>query len=127
MDAEAGGAGDRGSACKQRGFTPRRPRSAVVGDDRIDLAHGFYDFTRALPATREDPAVTGPQLGDLSRLRSQDPVALDYQGFQIIEKKRKENGLESAALRAKYIQTAAEMGLGTNNPDQMEIKNISLV
>ncbi len=59
-------------------------------------------------------------------LISQDPVSIDYQSFQIIERKRKEKGLESITLWAKYIQTAAEMRIGTNHPKQMELMDISL-
>ncbi len=59
-------------------------------------------------------------------LITQDPVALDYQGFQLIDKMRHDKGLESAALWVKYIQTAAEIGLGTNHPGQMEIMDIAI-
>ena len=59
-------------------------------------------------------------------LISQDPVALDYLGFQALEQKRQEKGLSTLSLRAKYIQSAAELGLGTNNPDQMEIASVVL-
>ncbi|MGB7546812.1 MAG: DUF362 domain-containing protein [Terracidiphilus sp.] len=52
---------------------------------------------------------------------SQDPVALDYTGWQMIERKRAENGLKTleAEKRAPhYIATAAdaEHRLGTNDP-----------
>ncbi len=62
-----------------------------------------------------------------SLLVSQDPVALDQTGWQIIERKRAEKGLKTleAEKRApRYIATAAdaEHRLGTNDP-----KRISLV
>jgi uncharacterized protein (DUF362 family) len=52
---------------------------------------------------------------------SQDPVALDYTGWQLIERKRAESGLKTleAEERApRYIATAAdaEHRLGTNDP-----------
>lgn len=55
-----------------------------------------------------------------------DPVALDYSGWQIIEKKRKEMGLKSlkaAGREPTYIATAADKkhNLGTNNPEKIEI------
>jgi uncharacterized protein (DUF362 family) len=58
-------------------------------------------------------------------LVARDPVALDYTGWQIIERKRAEKGLKSlqAAGRApNYIATAADPRhrLGTNNPEQIE-------
>jgi hypothetical protein len=57
-------------------------------------------------------------------LVSQDPVALDYTGWRIIERKRAEKGLKtlSADGRApKYIATAADdrHRLGTNDPKRM--------
>ncbi|MCU0286661.1 MAG: DUF362 domain-containing protein [Acidobacteria bacterium] len=48
-------------------------------------------------------------------LVSRDPVALDYLGWQIIEKKRKELGLKSLAMENRepsYIMSAAKLGLG---------------
>jgi uncharacterized protein (DUF362 family) len=54
-------------------------------------------------------------------LVSQDPVALDYTGWQIVERKRAEEKLKTleAEERApRYIATAADAqhGLGTNDP-----------
>ena len=67
-----------------------------------------------------------PQWINKQLLISDDPVAADYHQMQIIENKRKEMGLSSILRKAKYIQTAAEMGLGTNNPDQIELMDIAL-
>jgi uncharacterized protein (DUF362 family) len=60
-------------------------------------------------------------------LASTDPVALDYTGWQIIERKRAEKGwktLEAEERAPRYIATAAdgEHRLGTNDP-----KKISLI
>ncbi len=55
-----------------------------------------------------------------------DPVALDYLGFLIVEEERKKRGLDTLIRRSKYIQKAAEMGIGTNNPSQMDIKQITI-
>jgi uncharacterized protein (DUF362 family) len=57
-----------------------------------------------------------------------DPVALDYTGWQIIEKKRKEAGIRSlkeAGREPTYIATAADADhrLGTNDPGKIEITN----
>lgn len=62
-------------------------------------------------------------------LLSADRVALDYTGWQIIEKKRKEQGLPSLQKEGReptYIATAADARhmLGTNNPAKMEIIKI---
>jgi len=50
-----------------------------------------------------------------------DPVALDYLGLMIIENERQKRGIGTLMKRAKYIQTAAELGIGTNNPEQISI------
>lgn len=53
-----------------------------------------------------------------------DPVALDYTGWQIIEKKRAEVGrppLTRVGRPPKYIASAAARGLGTNDPKYIEL------
>ena len=57
-------------------------------------------------------------------LAATDPVALDYQVWQIIEARRKETGLSTLAAAGrepKHIASAASMGLGTNDPAKMEV------
>ncbi|MFH1964566.1 MAG: DUF362 domain-containing protein [Acidobacteriota bacterium] len=54
-----------------------------------------------------------------------DTVAFDYTGMNIIEKKRKENGFPSIASMAEHIQTAADMGLGTNNIENIDVRTVS--
>lgn len=59
-----------------------------------------------------------------SILVSRDPVALDYEGWQIIEARRKETGLKSLAEEGqepKWIATAASLGVGTNDPSSIEV------
>jgi len=58
-------------------------------------------------------------------LVSRDPVAMDYLGWQVLERKRAEKGMKSllAMERApNYIATAAdaEHRLGTNDPNRIE-------
>ena len=58
-------------------------------------------------------------------LASRDPVALDYTGWQIIERKRAENGMKSLQALGRapaYIATAADAHhrLGTNDPNLIE-------
>jgi uncharacterized protein (DUF362 family) len=55
-----------------------------------------------------------------------DPVAVDYLGLMVVERERSERGLPSLFPYTKYIQSAAEMGLGTNNPDQIDLREVSL-
>ncbi len=56
-----------------------------------------------------------------------DPVALDYTGWQLIEKKRKEMGLPSlkeAEREPTYIATAADARhrLGINDPEKIKVR-----
>jgi uncharacterized protein (DUF362 family) len=58
-----------------------------------------------------------------------DPVALDYTGWQIIEKKRSEVGMKSLKdLKREpvYISTAADPqhGLGTNDPQNIKVVEV---
>lgn len=60
---------------------------------------------------------------------SQDPVALDYTGWQIIERKRAEKGLktlEADGRLPRYIATAADgrHQLGTNDPRRIVVVEI---
>lgn len=60
-------------------------------------------------------------------LVSQDPVALDYTGWQIIEKRRKQIGLKplkAVDREPKYILTAAKLKLG--NIDEKYIQRIEI-
>jgi uncharacterized protein (DUF362 family) len=62
-------------------------------------------------------------------LVSQDPVALDYTGWQIIERKRAEKGLktlEGDGRAPNYIVTAAdkEHRLGTNDPKRISTMEV---
>ena len=53
-----------------------------------------------------------------------DPVALDSVGAQIIEKKRREmnmSSLKEAGREPKYIQTAARLGLGVDDPTLIDV------
>ena len=60
---------------------------------------------------------------------SQDPVALDYTGWQIIERKRAEKGLKTLEAEGRaphYIATAAdaEHRLGTNDPGRITVAEV---
>ena len=62
---------------------------------------------------------------------SRDPVALDYSGWQAIERKRAEKGvktLEADGRAPRYIATAAdaEHRLGTNDPRRIVLVGIAL-
>jgi uncharacterized protein (DUF362 family) len=60
---------------------------------------------------------------------SQDPVALDYTGWRIIERKRAEKGLktlEADGRAPRYIATAADAQhrLGTNDPQRIALVEV---
>jgi len=62
-------------------------------------------------------------------LLSQDPVALDYTGWQIIERKRAEKGLKTLEADSRaphYITTAADAQhrLGTNDPRRIAVVEV---
>jgi uncharacterized protein (DUF362 family) len=64
-------------------------------------------------------------------LLSQDPVALDYSGWQIIERKRAEKGLktlEADGRPPRYIATAAdsEHRLGTSDPKRIALVAVAV-
>ncbi|HGJ65863.1 TPA: DUF362 domain-containing protein [bacterium] len=65
-----------------------------------------------------------PQFTYKSVIIGQDPVAMDYNGWKIIETERKKHNLE--LTQPSYIKTSANLGLGTNDPDNIIIENINL-
>ncbi|MFQ5863139.1 MAG: DUF362 domain-containing protein [Candidatus Brocadiales bacterium] len=64
-----------------------------------------------------------PQWANYQLLGSLDPVALDSYGLDIVDAKRREVGLPPVRPRAGYIHTAAELELGTDNLEEIEIVN----
>lgn len=57
-------------------------------------------------------------------LLSNDPVALDYQGWQIIEQRRAEAGLptlQEAGREPRYISSAQARGVGTCDPQAVDV------
>ena len=57
-----------------------------------------------------------PQFINNQLIISTDPVAVDYQALMIVEKERARRGQSSLLAYPKYIQSAAEMGLGRTIP-----------
>lgn len=55
-----------------------------------------------------------------------DPVAIDKIGMDIIEKKRIENNKSSIRQKAKHIKTAAQMGLGTDDLDMIDLVELNV-
>ncbi len=58
---------------------------------------------------------------------SDDPVAVDYHGWQIIKQLRAAHALPAVSPYPQFIDLAADVyGLGTNDPEQMEIIEVAL-
>jgi len=52
---------------------------------------------------------------------SQDPVAIDVLGLEQLEAKRREARVPEIGARASHMATAARLGLGTNNRNQIRL------
>lgn len=65
-----------------------------------------------------------------SILMSFDPVAHDTLGMQILERLQTENDANVSSflreLAVSYLKTGAEMGLGTDDPENMEVAEVKL-
>jgi uncharacterized protein (DUF362 family) len=58
---------------------------------------------------------------------ARDPVAMDYTGWQILERKRAEKGMKTLREMKRepvYIATAAGRGLGTNDPKRIDVVEV---
>jgi hypothetical protein len=62
-----------------------------------------------------------PQLHPRSLLLSRDPVAIDSYVLDMIDAARAARGMSSVAPRAAYIETAAKLQLGANDPRSIEL------
>ncbi len=60
-----------------------------------------------------------PQFAYNSVIIGQDPVAIDYHGWKILESERKKRGQDLP--QPKHIITAAKLGLGTNDPNKIQV------
>ena len=64
-----------------------------------------------------------PQAQYSSILTATDPVALDYTGMQINDKYREQNNKTPVTqAMAIHVTTLKKMGLGTCNPDNIQVK-----
>ena len=60
-----------------------------------------------------------------SLLVSTDPLAADFQGLRIIERKRKDAGLKPFAKEVTaWVQSAQERGVGVCDPSRIELVNV---
>lgn len=56
---------------------------------------------------------------------STDRVAVDYELLQLINQERAAHGLSPLTSMAAYIQTANDLGVGTNDPNQITVIDIT--
>lgn len=57
---------------------------------------------------------------------SKDPVAIDYLGWRMIDEIRNRHDMPPVSPKPIYIQNAANLGLGTNKPEEIDHIEINL-
>ncbi|MEN8183344.1 MAG: DUF362 domain-containing protein, partial [Myxococcota bacterium] len=65
-----------------------------------------------------------PQITPRSLLLATDPVALDGYVLAMIDAARRRSAMERVARRARYIESAARLGLGTNDPGSIDVLDL---
>lgn len=101
------------------------PYIANINKDPLVKEKTKLIFCDAIQGIYEGGPGGTPQWVQNELMAGFDPVALDYVCLNIIERKRKENGLPYIASMAKFIQTGADLGLGTNDINKIEMKQIN--
>ncbi len=66
-----------------------------------------------------------PQFAPNSLIISRDPVAADYIGAEMINEERAKLKMGPKNIRL-LLKKAAEMGLGTDDPEKMEVLKVDL-
>ncbi len=89
--------------------------SAICGKVRLHVCDALRAICNGGPWGR-------PQLEPRRLLFTTDPVAMDAYVLAMIDAARRSRGLERVARRARYIESAARLGLGTNDPDSIELR-----
>lgn len=95
----------------------------IIEKRRLTITNGLIGVFNGGPDT-SNPQFHFPHDGFLI---GTDPVALDTYQLGIVEAARKEKGLASlhaGSNRPIHLKTAAEMGLGTHNLDEVDIVKI---
>ena len=93
----------------------------IKGKTRLIIVDGLRALYNGGP--RDNPQWKWRQN---SIIASTDTVAIDQLGLEIIEEKRKQNELSPLGDLARHVATAARLGLGTNDPARMDIKEIDI-
>ena len=61
-----------------------------------------------------------------SLFMSTDPVILDVLVLQTINQKREEMGLDSVSKLSNHINTASNLGIGTNTLGQVDLRKVEI-
>jgi hypothetical protein len=70
-------------------------------------------------------SVAGTRLATDNRIFfSRDPVAMDRLGLDILEDKRKTQGLESIRSIATHVASCAAAGLGTDDLSRIDLREL---
>ena len=102
------------------------PAAAELFSNSIFKEKTILHVCDALMTIYEGGPMGGPQTIVGKLMVGRDPVALDHLGLMILEEERKKRGFSTLTAHSRYIQTAAEMGIGTNNPRQITIKPVTI-
>lgn len=99
---------------------------------RLNLASPIRDKTRLIVTDVLRVVYNGGPSDSPDRWRqnavmmSTDTVAMDTLALRMIEEKRKEHGFSPIGERARHVATAATLGLGTNDPAQIDLREIDI-
>lgn len=92
---------------------------------RLNITDGYKIMANGGPLWKQPQYVFPHE----SVYASTDPVAMDAYGADLIDKSRVEHGLPTLAAAGRppaYIQTAADLGLGIANLQQIQLKSVTL-
>ncbi len=108
-----------------------RPRSCHRGScnpyiAKLNAASQIKDKTKlivcdALYGMYDGGPYGAPQWINRQLVASTDPVALDYTGMTIIDQQRKKKRMSSVSGKVRYLRSAANIGLGNNDPQKIEV------
>jgi len=93
----------------------------ILEKRRLNICNGIRGIFQGGPRTEPQNAWDHRAI-----IISTDPVALDTIGLGYVEEQRKRRGIRPIGDRARHIQTAASIGLGTNDRARIDHVKISL-
>jgi len=84
---------------------------------RLIVLDGFLGIYTGGPGGTPQFAYNGVIIG-------QDPVAVDYQGWSIIDSERRKRG--QIMPQPKHIVTSAKIGIGVNDPGNIQVETVEI-